>query len=206
MSVTGCNWSNHAYWLNWTAHISYLHEFTTHIDVLRSLVFLNFVSAPVRIPLKHYCDQEAKPHKNSSLEQFVYYVWLNTSRPRQNGRHFSDDIFKRIFLKANCLILIKISLKFVLQGPLNNIPALVQTMAWYRSGDKPLSESMMVLFDDAYICVTRPQWVKRDMYVIWYDSYGIVFIVESTWWLLVTWPLFDPKTCAISRWRKPIVS
>ena len=26
---------------------------------------------------------------------------LNTLRPRQNGRHFADDIFKRIFLKEN---------------------------------------------------------------------------------------------------------
>ena len=35
---------------------------------------------------------------------------------------------------------IKISLKFVHKGPINNIPALVQMMAWRRPGDKPLSE------------------------------------------------------------------
>ena len=29
-------------------------------------------------------------------------------------------------------------------GPINNIPALVQMMAWRRSGAKPLSEPMMV--------------------------------------------------------------
>ena len=40
-------------------------------------------------------------------------------------------------------ISIKISLKFVPKGPISNIPALVQIMAWRRSGDKPLSESMM---------------------------------------------------------------
>ena len=38
---------------------------------------------------------------------------------------------------------IKISLKFVPKGPINNIPALVQIMAWRRTGDKPLSEPMM---------------------------------------------------------------
>ena len=37
-----------------------------------------------------------------------------------------------------------ISLKFVLKGQINNIPVLVQVMAWRRSGDKPLSEQMMV--------------------------------------------------------------
>ena len=33
---------------------------------------------------------------------------------------------------------------FVHNGPINNIPALVQIMAWHRSGDKPLSEPMVV--------------------------------------------------------------
>ena len=38
---------------------------------------------------------------------------------------FSDDIFKCIFLNENVFILIKISLKFVPKGQINNIPALV---------------------------------------------------------------------------------
>ena len=85
--------------------------------------------------------------------------WINTLRPRHNGRHFADDIFKCIFLNENAWIPIKISLKFVLKGPINYIPALVQIMAWRRPGDKPLSETMMVRLL-TYICVTRPQWVK----------------------------------------------
>ena len=40
----------------------------------------------------------------------------------------------------------KISLKWVLHGPVNNIPALVQVMARHRSGDKPLSEPKIVIF------------------------------------------------------------
>ena len=35
------------------------------------------------------------------------------------------------------------SLKFAPKGPINNIPALVQVMAFRRSGDKPVSESIM---------------------------------------------------------------
>ena len=61
----------------------------------------------------------------------------------QNGHRLADDIFKCIFLNENLWILIKISLKFVPKGPINNIPALVQVMAWHNSGDKPLSEPTM---------------------------------------------------------------
>ena len=35
-------------------------------------------------------------------------------------------------------------LKCVPNGPVNNIPALVQAMAWHQPGNKPLSEPMMV--------------------------------------------------------------
>ena len=85
---------------------------------------------------------------------------VNTLRPRQNGRHFADDIFKRIFLNENIWILINISLKFVPKDSINNIPALVQIMAWRRPGDKPLSEPMMVSLL-THICVTGPQWVNE---------------------------------------------
>ena len=52
-----------------------------------------------------------------------------------------------------------ISLKFVPQGPINNIPALVQIMAWRRPGDKPLPEPMVVSLP-MHICIDRPQWVN----------------------------------------------
>ena len=64
---------------------------------------------------------------------------FNTLRPRQNGRHLADDIFKCIFLNENVWIPIKISLKFVRKGPINTIPSLFQIMVWRRPGAKPLS-------------------------------------------------------------------
>ena len=64
---------------------------------------------------------------------------------------------KRIFVNENVRISIKKSLKFVPNGPVNNILALVQIMAWRRPGDKPLSEPMVVSLL-THICVTRPQW------------------------------------------------
>ena len=84
---------------------------------------------------------------------------INTLRPRQNGRHFADDVLKCIFLNENVWISLKISLKYVPKGPINNIPSLVQIMAWRRPGDKPLSEPMMVSLL-THICVTQPQRVN----------------------------------------------
>ena len=55
---------------------------------------------------------------------------LNTLKPRQNGRHFPDATLKCIFLNENVWIFVTISLKFVPKDPINNIPALVQIMAW----------------------------------------------------------------------------
>ena len=52
-------------------------------------------------------------------------VGVNTLRPKQYGRHFADNTFKRIFLNENVGIWIKISLKFVHKGSCNNILALV---------------------------------------------------------------------------------
>ena len=74
---------------------------------------------------------------------------INTLKPRQNSRHFPDDIFKCIFLNEDVWISIKveISLQFVPKNPIDNIPTLVQIMAWRRPADKPLSELMIT---DAY--------------------------------------------------------
>ena len=44
------------------------------------------------------------------------------------------------FLNENVKISIKIFLKFVSEGPIKNIPALVQIMAWRQPGNKTLSE------------------------------------------------------------------
>ena len=84
-------------------------------------------------------------------------LWINTLRPRQNGRHFPDDIFNCFFLNENVSILI--SLKFVSKGQINNVPALVQIVAWQRPGDKPLSEPVIVNLL-MHICITQPQWVN----------------------------------------------
>ena len=109
----------------------------------------------------------AQINKTYKVLHFLYLnieitkaVHLNTLRPRQNGFHFADDIFKGIFMHENVWISLKISLNFVPKVPINNISALVQIMAWRRPGNKPLFEPMMVN-SMTHICVTLPQWVNE---------------------------------------------
>ena len=74
----------------------------------------------------------------------IYITGSHLMRPKQNGHRFPDDIFKLIFFSENVWSSIQISLKFIPTGPINNVPALDQIMAWRRSGDKPLSGPMMI--------------------------------------------------------------
>ena len=77
-------------------------------------------------------------------------------------------------------ISINISLKYVPRGLINNIPALIQIMAWRRPGDKPLSEPMVVILL-THICVTRPQWVHGEVHrrIYAYNNKALMF--KSLW-------------------------
>ena len=77
---------------------------------------------------------------------------INTLRPRQNDRHFREDIFNWMFLNENILISSsKVSLKFVPKGLIDKITTLVHIMAWHQTGDKSLSEPMMAWVVEAYM-------------------------------------------------------
>ena len=130
------------------------------------------------------CGTGAMLKLSLNCSQFIYtYIcvthwhwvisgFVNPLRPKRNEQRFADDIFKRIFFNENVWILIKISLKFVPKGPINSIPALVQIMAWCRSGNKPLSEPMMVSLP-MHICITRPQWVNGFLSAVRGDYFQI---------------------------------
>ena len=118
---------------------------------------------PVNSPHKWPVMRKMFPFDDVIMKH-TWYVWchainINTLRLRQNGHHFADSIFICMFLNENVRILNKTSLTFVPKGPINNIPSLVQIMAWRRPGDKPLSEPMIVTLL-MHICVTWPKWVK----------------------------------------------
>ena len=81
-------------------------------------------------------------------------VWcsiLLTHWGREKMAAVSQTTFSNAFSWTKCMI--KISLKFVTNGPINKISAFVQIMVWRRSGDKPLSEPMMVRLP-RHICVS----------------------------------------------------
>ena len=101
---------------------------------------------------------------------------INTLRPRQNGRHFPDNIFKWIFLNENVWISIKISLKFFPKGPINNIPAVVQIMAWRRSGDKPLSylNQWWLVYRRIYASLSLNEFEKIWCWCISFSLYPVV--------------------------------
>ena len=54
-------------------------------------------------------------------------------------------------------ILIKIWLKFVPKGLIDNNLALIKIMAWRRIGDKPLSEPMLTQFTDIYVALREDE-------------------------------------------------
>ena len=62
----------------------------------------------------------------------------------------TDDILKSIF-NESVWISITISLKVIPKGPIDYKSALVQVVAWHRTGEKPSPESMLTQFTDAYI-------------------------------------------------------
>ena len=89
---------------------------------------------------------------------------VNSSPLDKNGRFIADDIFRCIFVNEKFFILIKITLKFVPKGPVDNNPAVVQIMAWRRIGDKPLSEPMLTLHE--VIVDDRMRYMYNGIFII----------------------------------------
>ena len=92
----------------------------------------------------------------------IRWDWLLTHLPIDKmTANLSDDIFKYIFFDEKYSISIRISLKFVPRGLIDNRPVLVQVIAWRRTGDKPLPEQTLTQFTDACICGTWGRWINK---------------------------------------------
>ena len=72
---------------------------------------------------------------------------------------------------------------------IDNIPALVEIMAWRRPGDKPLSEPVIVRLL-MHICVSRLQWVK----VVICRLMALSHYLDQCW-LYVSWTLRSRFPC-----------
>ena len=116
----------------------------------------------------------------------------------------SQTTFQMHFLEWKCLNFAqynKLSLTFVPQLRINNIPALVQITAWRPPGDKALSEWLMVnLLTHKY--VTRPQWVEKHLATGAISHFQTSYLLLSrTQWNAMyrsIWPsklILKPFTC-----------
>ena len=94
-------------------------------------------------------------------------------RPRQIGRHFPDNIFKRILLIGNVRTSIEISLRCVPMGPTNTIKALDQIMAWHRprtahSRIYTRHSAQMSQFQLCHFANICTGWMKVVNMIIWH--------------------------------------
>ena len=88
---------------------------------------------------------------NSFYPQYFFYI-LRSSIASGNGLVPSDTlrsrqkwlpVFQFIFFNQNYCIVFQVSLKFVNNGPIDDVSTLAQIMAWHWAGDKSLSETMV---------------------------------------------------------------
>ena len=73
------------------------------------LLWIQFMRTSLKIALR-WIPQDSRDDK---------LTLVNSSSPRQNGRRLAD-VFKCIFFNENFWVSIKISLKFVPEGPIDN--------------------------------------------------------------------------------------
>ena len=92
------------------------------------------------------------PHLNKWGQMNALWVVVYLSHW---GRDNLTTISQTIFSNAFCWMIIQISLKFIPKGPIDNMPALIQILAWRRMATSHyLNQWWPSLL--THICVTRP--------------------------------------------------
>ena len=128
------NESSLCYWPQYDHHILFLRILTSGYVPTASLMSRAMVSN-LKLVIRTYHRalwRQSPPKEVLTHPPPTPHEW--------DERLCADDIFKRIFMNENFYISIQISLMFVPNGSIDNLAALVQVMAWHRTGDKPLSE------------------------------------------------------------------
>ena len=97
-----------------------------------------------------FADVEFEQAFHINLYHLCGAMLFNSSTPGQNGRHSHRWHFQMHFLEWKCLNFDENFTEICSLG-IDNIPALVQIMAWRRPGDKPLSEPKLTRFAEAYM-------------------------------------------------------
>ena len=141
-------------WLH--SHTCQCHTGNMSVFMNKGLLFRHPTHVSGRFYKLNYCGRPtiwhwyARPNWTWASGVDIPWGCVSTCCVTHWGRDEIDAIlqttfFKFIFLNENLLTAIKISLKFIPKGPINNIPALVQIMAWRLPGDKPLSGTMVII-------------------------------------------------------------
>ena len=89
----------------------------------------------------------------------LYFSWNFTKLARWGQDNMAANVlttFSNAFRGQKNVNFERILLEFVPKGPIINIPMMDQMMAWSLSGDKPLSEPMMVCLL-MHISITQTQ-------------------------------------------------
>ena len=95
-------------------------------------------------------------------------------RPRRSGHNFADDMFRCVFLIEKVWISIEISLEFDTKSPINNMPTMVQIMAWrLQATSHYLNQPWPNVL--AHLCVTPPGWVLNE----WLNQRNIISTKHS---------------------------
>ena len=114
---------------------------------------------------------------------------VNTLRPRQNGRHFVDDIFKCIFVNENLWIEIEISMKLVPKDIINNIlfvnadltlqlAALTKITNKSHSRNKTSSHSLKIYMIKIKVCHGGHGPIYQRFIFLRYHSNSNVFVIS----------------------------
>ena len=86
------------------------------------------------------------------IGMFILRNTFNTLRPRRNYYHFAEDIFNYILLQCMNFAYDFRIVEFLPKVRINNVPALLQIMAWRRASDEPLSEPTLASVF-AFLCL-----------------------------------------------------
>ena len=84
---------------------------------------------------------------------------LNELKNIEADKIATIQIHYHVFMNET-FFFIWISLKLLLDGPIDNKSALVQVVAWHQAGNKPLSDPVLTQFTGTHICITGPQSVS----------------------------------------------
>ena len=102
-----------------------------------------------RVITAPYCIHLVLEYSDWSTSIYSYVLDTLREIPTHRGRDklapiFPTRHFQMHFLEWKFYALTQISLKFVPKGPIDNIRALADMMAWHRTGNTPLTQSIMM--------------------------------------------------------------